>query len=184
MVTTAIPLVTKNHQKASQDSVASFNNVYKRIIANDKSGIIATLPVIGLCHSLGGKLTSLFSSTDDVHCLGVRRKANIFLAFNNFGFRQSTTSSNPAPPSMEFVPSPEETWRVIQEGYRDRISSSALIKFVDDTIDQSVELKKCLGGDSHTLHVIAGDHLQPNKLLLDEAFLLRLNHIMTELITS
>ena len=154
------------------------------IIENDESGIISSLPVIGLSHSLGGKLTSLFSSIDDVNQQGKCRKANIFLGFNNFGFGQSSVLSSPAPQSKEFVPSPNETWQVIRQGYSNRILSSALVKFADDTIDQSVELKGCLEGTSHTIHVLAGDHLQPNKLIMDENFLQRLNLIVKELLTS
>lgn len=157
------------------------------MLENDDSGMFSALPVIGLSHSLGGKLTSLFSSTDNVNQYGLLRKANIFLGFNNFGFQQSSASSSSSSSvqqSEEFQPSPQETWRIIEQGYSDKIPSSALIKFADDTIDQSFELKKYLQGDSHTVHIVAGDHLQPNKLTLDENFLQRLNSIVKEIITS
>ena len=185
------------------NAIIAFNQVYSSMCKHQFSPhrqqegtehldniCVSKLPIIGLSHSLGGKLQGLFSSTDYVTQINnLPRKANIFLSFNNYGFKQassSSSSSSPAlSPSDEFDPSPNETWETIRSGYNsNRVTWTALIKFADDSIDQTMELKDCLPGDSYMeVHMIAGDHLQPNKLLIDKKFLTQLNGVVQKLIS-
>ena len=214
-----IPLITTQHGKAAIETKSQFECACKELVEKDCQ-FLPHLPVIGLCHSLGGKITGLLSSIPDITpdssssatsppsssispISAWARKANVFLCFNNFGFQHSSSS----PPYLasskqarhEFIPSPNETWSIIESCYG--VWNNAIVKFESDTIDQSIKLKEsldvrarkdCVGAVDcdddaqqrmhNTVHVLSGNHLQPNRLLPDRDFLCTLIDIVDGLI--
>ena len=180
---TAIPLVTLKHGEAAASCAQDFQRAYR--VLSEGSTSVSALPVIGMSHSLGGKLTALIASTTDIASEGAAaprmNAVNIFLAFNNYAFaaagKNGEQSSNPGPsPSsgpkqQEFTPSAAATWRQIASAYS--VPRSLAVRFEGDTIDQSAELLEALCqrqrtcGDASnvqaSLLVLPGDHLTPNR---------------------
>jgi hypothetical protein len=67
--------------------------------------------------------------------------------------------------SLEFEPSPSETFAAIRDGYN--VQSNVLIRFCDDDIDQSHQLEAALhlrGGCDVEVLTVAGGHLTPVSL--------------------
>jgi len=63
---------------------------------------------------------------------------------------------------FEFIPSPDETWDIIKNGYN--VQKNILIKFDKDEIDQSLDLAVCLRQRGCDIKIInfEGNHLTPN----------------------
>lgn len=131
------------------------------------------LPIYGLGHSMGCKLHLLIGSLFDVE-----RAGNILISFNNYPLKQAIPFANDLIPylqdnlknylqldtnlDIDFTPSPEETQAIIQENYR--VRRNLLIKFRDDTIDQTLDLKPILTqNEAHltTTLRLSGNHLTP-----------------------
>lgn len=85
IIATAIPAVEMNHTKVSQDTYDSFLRCYQNFIMPGLGNVGSEIPVIGMSHSLGGKLMVLSGSRKpySIH------DGNIFLAFNNYGAKDS-----------------------------------------------------------------------------------------------
>lgn len=95
VVVSPIPALQTNHSSIAVDVAITFAQCYKNRLLPLMGGGDEALqvPIIGLSHSLGGKLTALMHSRKDLRRLLPPRTANVFLAFNNFGFKQSLEMS-------------------------------------------------------------------------------------------
>ncbi len=119
------------------------------------------LPIYGLGHSMGCKLHLLIGSL-----FPVERAGNILLSFNNYPVNRAIPFAqqlNLTPAlNLEFIPSPEETKLIITEDYN--IRRNLLIKFSQDNIDQTLELKPILQARFPNLVAIKtlpGNHTTP-----------------------
>ncbi len=125
------------------------------------------LPIYGMGHSMGCKLHLL------IGCLfEVERAGNILISFNNFSAREAVpladqfaTFFEPLAASgmaMEFSPSPQETKRLVIQNYG--VRRNLLIKFSNDTIDQTRDLNRLLQdrfAEMVTAQTLTGNHLTP-----------------------
>ncbi|MBD2138919.1 DUF1350 family protein [Anabaena sp. FACHB-1237] len=117
------------------------------------------LPIYGVGHSMGCKLHLLIGSL-----FSVKRAGNIFISFNNFAVNEAIPlveqfNSNL---DIEFTPTPTQTNDMIYESYQ--IRRNLIIKFNNDTLDQSVELKEILEDifpNMVTLKILPGNHTTP-----------------------
>lgn len=176
IIATPIPLLTLKHGDASKHCSEKFNLVLHEL---QSSYLLQNLPVFGLAHSLGGKLTALISASE------ANRTGNVYLAFNNYEFQDSSSSVQ----KKEFTPSADQTWQIIENKYN--VKRNRIIRFSLDPIDQSIELSraldKCGGINRYRPYIcmdnrvitIVGDHLQPNKR--DDAFFEQLYNILEEM---
>lgn len=137
------------------------------------------LPVYGIGHSMGCKLHLLIGSL-----FPVERAGNVFISFNNYAARdavplveqvssafsqvsalfssRSVFADLPTSWNVEFTPSPQETNRLIAQSYQ--IPRNLLIKFTNDTIDQTLALSRVLQTrfpDMISAQTLAGNHLTP-----------------------
>ena len=117
------------------------------------------LPIYGLGHSMGCKVHLLIGSL-----FPVERAGNVLMCFNNYAARQSIPLVEQLSQVMEveFTPSPEETNRLVQDRYQ--IRRNLLIKFNNDTIDQTSGLHQILEQrfpGLTTLQQLTGDHQTP-----------------------
>lgn len=104
VVITPIPALTLDHDSSSQEISKLFTNCYKKNIiplllgsSGSSSSIdraIRSIPIIGLSHSLGSKLTALMCSRKEDRKIMPYRTANVFLAFNNYGTQFKHASNN------------------------------------------------------------------------------------------
>ena len=99
IATPIIPTLPFNHTEATDMIVKKFKTCYYDYIVPYCNGKdIDTIPVIGLSHSLGCKLTTMINSKLSYRRLlspsasKKRKIANIFLAYNNYGIKDSIMS--------------------------------------------------------------------------------------------
>jgi hypothetical protein len=178
-VVIATPFVnTFDHRDIAQSVLRSF----ERALYTLESGALRrrTLPIYGIGHSMGCKLHLLIGSL-----YPVERVSNLLISYNNSSAREAipmmdqvvdqVTSLFAASPlatallgdntpnrMMEFTPSPAETDRLIADRYT--IRSNLLIKFRNDTIDQTRTLAdrlEALFPDEVITKRLAGNHLTP-----------------------
>ena len=156
VIATPIPAVTREHQAAATQALKCFNRAYACL---SSSG--ARPPrVVGLGHSLGGKLTALMGCA---HPSGPRRAGNVFLCFNNF----PSTS-----PKLDFSPPPAATWAAIGANYL--VPLNVLVRFSQDGLDQSMQLLSALPPSIRPraqLLTLPGSHTSPNGPWRDETLL-------------
>ncbi|MCX7594798.1 MAG: DUF1350 family protein, partial [Fischerella sp.] len=123
------------------------------------------LPIYGLGHSMGCKLHLLIGSL-----FPVERAGNILISFNNYAAREAiplieqfnSTFQFNSNFAVEFTPSPLETNKLVQESYN--VRRNLLIKFSNDTIDQSATLMELLQKrfpGMVTVQTLRGNHLTP-----------------------
>lgn len=124
------------------------------------------LPIYGMGHSMGCKLHLLVGSL-----FPVERAGNILISFNNFSARDavplveqfsSLMSPFSSDFSMEFTPSPRETNQIISQKYQ--VRRNLLVKFSNDTIDQTAGLTELLQSRFPGMVVaqmLTGNHLTP-----------------------
>lgn len=105
---------------------------------------VGYLPIYGIGHSMGCKLHLLIGSL-----FAVERAGNVFISFNNYAARdavplveQFSQFLKPQGVSVEFTPSPVETNVLIRDRYS--VRRNLLVKFSDDSIDQSLGLAQLL----------------------------------------
>ena len=93
----------------------------------------------------------------------VERAGNILISFNNYAARDAIPlieQFNVA--ALEFIPSPLETNKLVQEQYN--VRRNLLIKFTNDTLDQSAALTKLLQKrfpEMVTVQTLPGTHTTP-----------------------
>jgi hypothetical protein len=122
------------------------------------------LPIYGMGHSMGCKLHLLIGSL-----FSVERAGNVLISFNNYSAQQAvplveqfSQFLSPQGISVEFTPSPTETNHIIRDRYQ--VRRNLLIKFADDTIDQSLPLAQLLEDRFPRMIAtrrIRGNHLTP-----------------------
>ncbi|XP_022739617.1 uncharacterized protein LOC111291820 isoform X4 [Durio zibethinus] len=142
------------------------------------------LPTFGIGHSLGSVIHLLIGSSR----YAVQRSGNVLMAFNNKAEMTLKQIESLSPPIMkqvlplveqlpplymdlvkgreDFSPKPEETRRLIKSYYG--ISRNLLIKFKDDSIDETPNLAQVLSSESAissmldmSIRLLPGDHGLP-----------------------
>lgn len=100
IIDTPIPLLDNNHAKVAKDISSAFTTCYRNDVLPllGKGG--SSVPVIGLSHSLGGKLMALAGSRREDRRSAPLRAGNIYLAFNNYSFQQSVSMSARSSPDI------------------------------------------------------------------------------------
>jgi hypothetical protein len=154
----ATPFVNNlDHSATAKSVLLDFERALERL--HDSSKLHKRyLPIYGVGHSMGCKLHLLIGSL-----LPVERAGNILISFNNYAARDAIPlfeQFNVA--SLEFIPSPQETNKLVQEKYN--IRRNLLIKFNNDTLDQSATLTKLLQqrfSDMVTVQTLKGTHTTP-----------------------
>jgi hypothetical protein len=155
----ATPFVnTLDHTAIARSVLNSFENAIATLQAR---GILSRgyLPVYGLGHSMGCKLHLLIGSL-----FTVERAGNILLSFNNYAAREAIPLVQQFNPTfaVEFTPDPLETKTLIETRYE--VRRNLIVKFTDDTIDQSkvlVELLQQRFPGMVTAKTLKGTHTTP-----------------------
>ncbi|MDF5732720.1 MAG: DUF1350 family protein [Rhizonema sp. PD38] len=158
-VVIATPFVnTLDHSAIAKSVLLNFERVLERL--HDSRALRKRyLPIYGVGHSMGCKLHLLIGSL-----LPVERAGNILISFNNYAARDAIPlieQFNTAV-AIEFTPSPLETNKLVQDSYN--VRRNLLIKFTNDTIDQSVALTDLLQkrfAEMVTAQTLQGNHTTP-----------------------
>lgn len=161
----ATPFVnTFDHQAIAQTVLRNFNRALE--VLYETTLRKRYLPIYGIGHSMGCKLHLLIGSQ-----FPVERSGNVLISFNNFAARDavplveqfSSLLSQFTPEIvMEFTPSPRETIQIINQTYQ--VRRNLLVKFTNDTLDQSAALTEVLQGRFPGMVIaqtLAGTHLTP-----------------------
>lgn len=158
-IVVATPFVnTLDHSAIARSVLQSFDRTVSEL--HERSLLRKQyLPIYGLGHSMGCKLHLLAGSL-----FSVERSGNILISFNNYAARDAipfVQQFNPAF-TVEFTPSPLETNNLVQERYS--VRRNLLIKFSNDTLDQSAALTQLLQKrfpDMVTAQTLNGTHTTP-----------------------
>ena len=154
----ATPFInTFDHTAIARAVLRSFERAVAQL--HTTSQLQPYLPIYGLGHSMSCKLHLLMGSL-----FAVERSGNILISFNNFSAGKAIPFIEPlaASTSLEFIPSPSETTRLIQNHYRTR--RNLLVQFTNDEIDQTPLLKELLHQrfpSMITAQKLPGSHLTP-----------------------
>jgi hypothetical protein len=161
----ATPFVnTFDHKEIAQTVLQSFERTLEKLYATRLRR--RYLPIYGVGHSMGCKLHLLIGSL-----FSVERAGNILISYNNYSARDavplveqfSSFFSQLSPDfSLEFTPSPQETSRIVAQKYQ--VRRNLLVKFRNDTIDQTVPLTDILHDRFPGMVVtqyLSGNHLTP-----------------------
>ena len=155
----ATPFVnTLDHTAIARMVLNSFENALAQMQAR---GMLRQgyLPIYGMGHSMGCKLHLLIGSL-----FSVERAGNILISFNNYAAREAIPLVQQVNPTftLEFTPSPVETKTLIETRYE--VRRNLIVKFTDDTIDQSNALAKLLDRrfpSMVTVQTLKGTHTTP-----------------------
>lgn len=158
-VVIATPFVnTLDHQAIAKSVLLNFERTRERL---QDSGELRKLylPIYGVGHSMGCKLHLLIGSLFEVE-----RAGNILISFNNYAAKEAIplVEQLNSTLAIEFTPTPLETNQLVQERYQ--IRRNLLIKFSNDTIDQSAALTKILQErfpEMVTAQTLPGSHTTP-----------------------
>eukprot|EP00775_Hariotina_reticulata_P008585 gene8585-8767_t len=122
---------------------------------------LGQLPVYGVGHSMGALLHMLINAR-----YAVKRDGNVLMSYNNRPATDSVPFLSPIIGRQEFSPTPEEMKTMIRNFYA--IQRNFIIKFRDDTIDDSIDLAQLLQNSSAIsqqldlcLKTLDGDHVRP-----------------------
>lgn len=156
----ATPFVnTLDHAVIAESVLQSFESAIAQLQA---TAVLRKryLPIYGMGHSMGCKLHLLIGSL-----FPVERAGNILISFNNYAARDAIPFvqqfNNPAF-TIEFTPSPMETSTLVRSRYN--VRRNLLIKFTNDTIDQSAALTELLQlrfPSMVTVQTLNGTHTTP-----------------------
>ena len=162
IITTAF-INTFDHHEIAQSVLTRFNRTLKYLEDSDRLRR-RYLPIYGLGHSMGCKLHLIIGSDSPV-----KRAGNILISYNNYPVNDAIPFGTELDLSrlfqLEFTPSPEETERIISGRYQ--IPRNLLIRFREDTIDQSLRLIEILRHRFPAMVVLQslpGNHLTPLSL--------------------
>ena len=158
-VVVATPFLnTLDHAATARSVLQSFESALAQLHA---TSVLRKryLPIYGLGHSMGCKLHLLIGSLS-----AVERAGNILISFNNYAASDAIPLVQQFTPtfSIEFTPSPLETNDLVREKYT--IRRNLLIKFTNDTIDQSAALAQVLQQrfpNMVTAQTLPGTHTTP-----------------------
>jgi hypothetical protein len=145
-----------NHNAIAQRALNRFETTYQRL------GLFRRyLPIYGLGHSMGCKLHLLINSLYEV-----QRAGNLLISYNNYPAREAVPFveqlNSLVALDLEFTPSPERTYEIVRKDYH--APRTLLVRFQDDTIDQTEQLKPILEAGSPNLVSylqLSGNHLTP-----------------------
>lgn len=145
-----------NHSAIAQRALNRFETTYQRL------GLFRRyLPIYSLGHSMGCKLHLLINSLYEV-----QRSGNLLISYNNYPARKSVPLveqlNNLVEFDLEFTPSPERTYEILKSDYNP--ARTLLVRFQNDTIDQTEQLKPILEKHSPSLVSylqLSGNHLTP-----------------------
>ncbi|MBD2437557.1 DUF1350 family protein [Nostoc sp. FACHB-110] len=158
-VVIATPFVnTLDHIAIAKSVLLNFERTLERL---HDSALLRKLylPTYGIGHSMGCKLHLLIGSL-----CPVERAGNILISFNNYAAKDAIplVEQLNSTLAIEFTPSPLETNKIVQQNYQ--IRRNLLIKFHNDTLDQSAALTKILQQrfpDMVTTQTLTGNHTTP-----------------------
>ena len=88
IIATPIPPLEFDHGKVAVESLDAFVRCYDSVIRPSLGNVGNDVPIIGIGHSLGGKLLALCGSSPKSK-LKLNYVSNIFISFNNFDARDS-----------------------------------------------------------------------------------------------
>lgn len=154
----ATPFVnTLDHTAIAKSVVLNFERALERL--HDSSALRKRyLPIYGIGHSMGCKLHLLIGSL-----YAVERAGNILISYNNYAAKEAIPLIEQFNTlAVEFTPSPLETNLLVQERYN--VRRNLLIKFSNDTLDQSAALTELLQKrfpDMVTQQTLPGTHTTP-----------------------
>jgi len=156
-VVIATPFVnTLDHQAIAEETLSNFERTLERL--QDRGALRRRyLPTYGMGHSMGCKLHLLMGSL-----FSVERSGNVLIAFNNYAVNEAIPLASQLDMPIEFTPTPRETNDMVARQYQ--VKRNLLIRFTDDTIDQSLPMHKILHQrfpDMVTLKTLRGNHLTP-----------------------
>lgn len=158
-VVIATPFVnTLDHIAIAKSVLLNFDRTLERL--HDSMALRKLyLPTYGIGHSMGCKLHLLIGSL-----FPVERAGNILISFNNYAAKDAIplVEQFNSTLAIEFTPSPLETNQLVLERYN--IRRNLLIKFSNDTLDQSATLTKILQerfSDMVTAQTLPGTHTTP-----------------------
>lgn len=145
-----------NHSAIAQRALNRFETAYQRL------GLFRRyLPIYGVGHSMGCKLHLLINSLYEV-----QRAGNLLISYNNYPARKSVPLveqlNSLVEFDLEFTPSPERTYEILKSNYKP--TRTLLVRFQNDTIDQTEQLKPILEKYSPNLISylqLSGNHLTP-----------------------
>lgn len=89
IIATPIPVIANDHDMVSDTCSTAFSDCYSTEIKALVGPIHSQVPVIGLSHSLGGKLIVLLNSNKARRRKIPQRACNIFMSFNNYDMKSS-----------------------------------------------------------------------------------------------
>lgn len=158
-VVIATPFInTFDHVEIARSVYNSFEATLDRL---QDMGIVSrtAVPIYGIGHSMGCKLHLLIGSLYEVE-----RAGNILISFNNFAARDAVplVEQFSGAISLEFTPSPQETIALVDRKYR--VRRNLIVKFNNDTLDQSLALTELLQKRFPGMAVartLKGSHLTP-----------------------
>ena len=153
-------LNTFDHLTIAREVLNRFETILERLHRSNSLGR-SYLPLYGLGHSMGCKLHLIIGSLFEV-----KRSGNILISYNNYPAKKAIPFGdkiqvNPAF-DVEFTPSPEETNQLVADSYL--VSRNLLIRFRNDTIDQTINLNPVLQqrfAKTTALKTLPGNHLTP-----------------------
>jgi hypothetical protein len=154
----ATPFVnTFDHHAIAQTVLKDFDRTLETLYATKLRK--RYLPIYGIGHSMGCKLHLLIGSL-----FPIERAGNILISFNNFAARDAVplVDQFSAVFPLEFTPSPVETNQIVAEKYQ--VRRNLLVKFSNDTIDQTPALTELLQIRFPGMVVarnLSGNHLTP-----------------------
>ena len=155
----ATPFVnTFDHRSIASEVYNSFEDTLE-LLQDRRYLPDRSLPIYGIGHSMGCKLHLTIGCMYDV-----KRAGNILISFNNFSARDAVPLMGQMPQefNLEFTPSPQETLDLIIDYYD--VPHNLIIKFKNDTIDQSYTLEQTLTKifpKTVSLQMIDGTHVTP-----------------------
>jgi hypothetical protein len=136
VVATPIPLIDAKHGIVAEQALKSFSSCYFNHIQSMLGSACSDVPIIGLSHSLGGKITVLMGSLIKERKTSPKRYGNVFLAFNNFGIMDSLDMST----SQAFKTVPPDVRRQMQDslGMLNNINMEDIATRIGESVSSSV----------------------------------------------
>ena len=102
-----------DHGKISETISLSFKKCYDNNIKTLLGNMADEVPIIGLSHSLGGKLTALMNSRKQDRKKMPPRAGNIYLAFNNYGMKDNFDLLSTQAKAMSSTPQAQQLLKAL-----------------------------------------------------------------------
>ncbi len=154
----ATPFLTSvDHAGIAEEALHRFEDTVDRLQRTAR--LPQFLPIYGIGHSMGCKLHLLIGSLFEV-----KRAGNILISFNNAPIDKAIPFADLITPAVpiEFSPNPTQTNRLVERHYQ--IPRNLLVKFSNDTLDQTLRLSGLLEQrfpGMISIQRLAGNHLTP-----------------------